>query len=107
MDIVGKLHGLPRSLVSDRDPLFISKFWQELFHLSGTQLRMSSAYRPQTEGQTKVLNRIIEQYLHAFVHNKPHTWGKLLIWVEWSHNTTWNASTGSTPFEITFSHKPF
>lgn len=96
MDIVGKIHGLPRSLVSDRDPLFVSKFWQELFQLSGTQLRMSSAYHPQSDGQTEVLNKIIEQYLRAFVHRRSRTWGKLLLWVEWSHNTSWNVGTGST-----------
>ena len=107
MDIVGKLHGLPRSLVSDRDPLFISKFWQELFRHSGTQLRMSSAYHPQSDGQTEALNRVIEQYLRAFVHQKPKEWGKLLLWVEWSHNTAWNAATGTTPYEVTFGRKPF
>ena len=63
LDIVVKLHGLPRSLVSDRDPLFVSRFWQELFWASGTQLRMISPYHPQSDGQTKVLNQIIEQYL--------------------------------------------
>ena len=107
MEIVGKIHGIPRSLVSDRDPLFLSNFWREVFKLSGTQLRMSSAYHPQSDGQTEVMNRIIEQCLRAFVHRRPRMWGKLLLWVEWSHITSWNAATGSTPFEITFGRKPF
>lgn len=107
MDLVGKIHGLPQSLVSDRDPLFVSQFWQELFRYNGTQLRMSSAYHPQSDGQTEIMNRVIEQYLRAFVHNKPRTWGKLLLWVEWCHNTAWNAAIGSTPYEITFGRKPF
>ena len=68
IDRVGRLHGMPKSIVSDRDPLFISKFWRELFTLSGTKLRLSSSYHPQSEGQTEVANRIIEQYLRAFVH---------------------------------------
>ena len=68
LDIVVKIHGMPRSLVSDRDPLFVSQLWQELFKANGTQLRMSSAYHPQSDGQTEVMNRVVEQYLHAFVH---------------------------------------
>ena len=107
LDLVVKIHGLPRSLVSDRDPLFISQLWQELFKSSGTQLRMSSTYHPQSDGQTEVLNRVVEQYLRAFVHRKPTSWGKLLPWVEWSHNTSWMASTGTIPYEITFGRKPF
>ncbi|KAH1247559.1 Transposon Tf2-9 polyprotein [Glycine max] len=53
------------------------------------------------------MNKIIEQCLRAFVHRRPRVWGKLLLWVEWSHNTSWNAATGSTPYEITFGRKPF
>ena len=108
MDLVGKLHRMPRSLVSDCDPLFLSKFWQELFCLSGgTKLQLSYAYHPQSDGQPKVLNRVIEQYLRAFVHKKPSSWGKLLGWVEWSYNTSWNSSSGLSPYEITFGKKPF
>ena len=107
IEMVVKIHGVPRSLVSDRDPLFISRFWQELFKASGTHLRMSSAYHPQSDGQTEVLNRVVEQYLRAFVHRRPNRWGKLLPWIEWSHNTSWNAGTGTTPYEVTFGKKPF
>lgn len=74
IDMVGHLHGMPKSIISDRDPLFVSKFWRELFTLSGTKLRLSSAYHPQSDGQTEVANRIVEQYLRAFVHEKPATW---------------------------------
>lgn len=79
MDIVGKLHGMPRSLVSDRDLLFISRFVQELFKLSGTKLGVSSAYHSQFDGQIEVLNRVIEQYLWSFMHNKPSSWGRFLM----------------------------
>lgn len=53
------------------------------------------------------MNRVIEQYLQSFVHRWPRAWGKLLPWVEWSHNTSWNLGIGSTPYEVTFGRKPF
>ena len=101
-----RLHGLPRSIISDRDPLFVSKFWQDLFALSGTKLRLSSSYHPQTDGQTEVANRIIKQYLRAFVHHKPSSWGQFLLWAEWSYNTSCHSGTRVTPFEIIYGRKP-
>lgn len=63
MDHVYKLHGMPTSLISDRDRIFTSHSWKELFGLTGVQLRMSSAYHPQTDGQTERVNQCMETYL--------------------------------------------
>lgn len=67
VDHIVKLHGMPRSIISDRDPMFVSAFWKEFWSLSGTKLRMS--YHPQTDGQTEVVNRCIKQFLHCFTYN--------------------------------------
>jgi transposase InsO family protein len=66
-----RLHGNPASVVSDRDPIFTSTVWQELFRLYGTTLRTSSAFRPQTDGQSEVTNRIITVYLRCLAGDRP------------------------------------
>jgi len=69
--MICKLHGMPKRILSYRDPIFMSHFWQELFKLSGTKLHMITPYHPQGDGQTEVVNRILQQYLSAFVHHQP------------------------------------
>jgi len=106
LDIICKLHGFPRSIVSDWDPIFVSQFWRELFRLSGTTLRLSTAYHPQSDGQIEVINKVLEQYLRAFIHDRPTEWFKHLPLAEWSYNTSLHSSTGVTPFEIIYGKPP-
>lgn len=99
-------HGVPRSIVSDRDPIFISHFWSDLFKFSGTLLRMSSSYNPQTDGQTEVMNRTVEQYLRACVHDKPSHWFKFLPWAEYHYNTSTHVASGFSPFQVIYGKIP-
>ncbi|MCI29915.1 Ty-3/Gypsy retrotransposon polyprotein, partial [Trifolium medium] len=67
---------------------------------------MSSSYHPQSDGQTEVLNRVVEQYLCAFAHHKPTSWGKFLLWAEWSYNTSRHSGTEKSPYKITYGKPP-
>ena len=104
--MVCKLHGMPKSIISDRDPVFMSNFWKELFRMSSTKLRMSSAYHPQSDGQTEAVNKMLEQYLRAFVHAEMKLWEKYLHWAEWHYNSAKHSSTGVTPYEIVYNQPP-
>ncbi|WVZ23326.1 hypothetical protein V8G54_001870 [Vigna mungo] len=93
-DIV-KLHGV-----------FISHFWTELFKMAGTKLKFSSAYHPQTDGQTEVVNRCLETYLRCLTGAKPKQWPKWLSWAEFWYNTNYNSSTKMTPFKALYGREP-
>jgi hypothetical protein len=76
MDQVFKLHGMPHFIVSDRDPTFTNNFWQEQLKLQGTQLHLSTTYHPQTDGQTKVVNKCLETYLRCFALERQNQWAQ-------------------------------
>ncbi|KAJ0967944.1 hypothetical protein J5N97_024861 [Dioscorea zingiberensis] len=97
---VVRLHGLPQSIVSDRDVKFVSYFWKTLWKLFGTQLKFSSAFHPQTDGQTEVTNRSLGNLLRCLVGEHPGLWDSLLPTAEFAYNNFVNRTTGKSPFQI-------
>lgn len=93
-----RLHGIPKTIVSDRDKVFLSKFWKEIFAKSGTILKMSMAYNSETDRQTEIVNKTIEHYLHATIHDSPRSWVDLLPWAELWYNTSFHHRLGMIPF---------
>ncbi|CAO2169811.1 unnamed protein product [Urochloa humidicola] len=106
MDNVYKLHGLPQAIVTDRDRIFTSNWWKELFRLAGVTLRMSSSYHPQSDGQTERLNQTMETYLRCFVNACPSKWVQWLSLAEYWYNTSSHSAIGRSPFEALYGYSP-
>eukprot|EP00253_Pinus_taeda_P030964 PITA_30964 len=100
-----KLHGLPKVIISDRDVKFTSTFWRTLFAELGTQLNFSTAYHPQTDGQTERVNQVLEDMLRAYVMTKPTQWEEYLHLVEFAYNNGYHTSTKLSPFEVLYGRK--
>ena len=102
MSNVFKHHGIPTSIVSDRDPRMTSLFWRGLFENLGTKLNFSSAYHPQTDGQSEILNSIVLDLLKNYIGEigQRDQWEQYLPLVEFAYNNTVHTSTGKAPFEI-------
>lgn len=103
---VFRLHGLPSSIVSDRDSKFTSKFWSSLFELAGTKLKLSTANHPQTDGQTERMNRTLEEMLRSFVGPFHNDWDKYLVACEFAYNSSKQASSGVSPFYVNYGFEP-
>ncbi|GMF40713.1 unnamed protein product [Phytophthora fragariaefolia] len=99
VDMVFRHHGMQIDVVSDRDPRFTVRFWQEVFTLLGTQLSMSTADHPQTDGQTERINRGLVDALKRYPHSF-RFWSNCLPMAEFAINNSVHVSTGHTPFYV-------
>ena len=104
-DIV-RFHGFPRTIVLDRDKVFLSHFCIELFQLQGTTLSQSTAYHPQFDSHTEVINRCLETHLRCFSYDKPQSWSSWLSWAEFWYNTSYYVSTKMTPSRAVYGRDP-
>ena len=103
---VFKNFGMPESIVSDRDVRSTGRFWRELHKCTGTVLRMSTAYHPQTDGLTERVNRTVEQMLRNFVNERADDWDKHLAAAQFTINSSQQASIRKTPFQLLYGWNP-
>jgi transposase InsO family protein len=99
---VVKLHDLPRSIVSDRETKFVGHLWSTLWKKLGTNLSFSSAYHPQTDGKTEVVNRSLGDLLRSIVTEYHNQWDHILPQGEFAYNDSLNRRTGQSPFQIMY-----
>ena len=105
-DGIVRLHGFPLSIVSDRDPVFTGHVWRDLFRMAGVTLKMSTAFHPQTDGQSEVVNKIIAMYLRCVTGDRPRAWVDWLSWAEYCYNTSYHTALRATPFEVVYGRSP-
>jgi hypothetical protein len=99
------LHGIPKTIVLDRGPQFVSKFWEELHKSLGTKLLHSSAYHPQTSGQTERVNQILEDMLRACILEFPQKWDDCLPLAEFSYNNSYQENIKMAAFEALYGRR--
>ena len=105
-DNVWKHHGLPEEIISDRGSIFISLFMKELNSILGIKTSASTAYHPQTDGQTERVNQEVEQYLRLFVNHRQDDWAEWLALAEFTYNNRIQSSTRQTPFMLNNGRHP-
>jgi hypothetical protein len=101
---VFRLHGLPKTIVNDRDNRFMGGFWQELFRIIGKELMPSTSYHPQTNGKTEIVNKWLEGYLRNYVLGQQKAWIKCLHLGEHCYKTTYHMSIGMTHFKALYGY---
>jgi hypothetical protein len=106
VETVVKLHGVPLSIISDRDRVFTSAFRKEIITAVGTKLHYSTAYHPQTDGQSERVNQCLEQYLRCAVQDNPRLWRRCLPMAEFWYNTSHHTALGCSPFKALYRTEP-
>jgi hypothetical protein len=105
-DGIVRLHGFPASIVSDWDPVFTGNVWRDLFRMAGVKLCFSTAFHPQTDGQSEVVNKVISMYLRCVTGDRPRAWVDWLTWAEYCYNTSYHSALCATPFEVVYGRPP-
>ena len=103
---VWKHFGLPTSIVSDRDSRFLGHFWDSLWRMMDTRLKKSTAFHPQTDGQTEVVNRTMVHMLRGYNSRHPKTWDESLPYLQFAFNRSIHSSSGRSPFETCYGYLP-
>lgn len=103
---VWKIHGLPLSIISDRGAQFIAEFWKHVCKRLGISVKLSTAFHPETDGQTERVNAMLEQYLRSYVSYLQDDWAEWLALAEFSLNTAWSESSKMTPFFANYGFHP-
>jgi hypothetical protein len=106
LDYVVKAHGMPEEIISDRDARFTSGFWQQLMKRMGSNLCMSTAFHPQSDGQTERMNRVLEDMLRHYVDPTQTDWDEHLPMAEFAVNNAYNESVKATPFFLNYGEHP-
>jgi hypothetical protein len=105
MDHIVHLHGIPKTIISNRGTQFVARFWEQLHECLGTKLIRSSSYHPQTDGQTERINQILEDMLRASILHFDKSWDKCLSLAEFSYNNSYQASLKMAPFDALYGRR--
>ena len=106
LDEVFLRFGVPASIVSDRGSLFTSKYWETFCYYLRVKRKLSTAFRPQTDGQTERFNQELECYLRCYLNEEQSNWASLLSSAEWAINNSYNATIKAVPFHVTHNYVP-
>jgi len=106
MENVWKCHGFPEDVVCDRDLTFTGSFFTDLYNYLGIQPSMSSAYHPQTDGQTERITQVIESYLQSYCNYKQNDWTSMLAMAVYAYNNSKHSSTKISPLYVNYGLEP-